>query len=122
MSLCNNTMPVNGCWPFDNPVLCCFLFKTAGIANPTGLAIIILDFTPLIFSCRYAEHFIATHPEAYFSTAGGTVAVGIYRFGEPYPVFKAEGFIGQCAYGTYINNVSDKFIIQCFGYAGADTR
>src|SRR5688500_9272472 len=44
----------------------------------------------------------------------------IYRFQEPYAVFETESFIGQCAYRTNVDDVTDKVVIERFLDVGCD--
>ena len=73
-----------------------------------------MHFAPLVFTGCNAIYFIAPVPERSLATAFGTIAMRIYRFQEPYAVFETEGAVGECAYGTNIDYVSYKIIVERF--------
>jgi hypothetical protein len=81
-----------------------------------------MHFSPLVFTRRYAIYFIAPVPERNLAAALGAIAMRINRFQEPYAVLKTEGAVGECAYGTNIDYVSYKIIVERFLDIGSDFR
>src|SRR5687767_13204926 len=109
-------MPAHFCQSLNHPIAGFLLIKTAGVTDPAWLSIIALHFAPLIFSCRYPENFITTHPQGCLAATTGsfTVAMRINRLGKPYPVLKPESSVSQSAYRAHINHVAAEIIINCF--------
>src|SRR5690606_7346683 len=85
-----------------------FLFlKTTSIADKLFYLVI------FVFTCGDAQYFLSLIPQSNLTGASGAIAMRIYRFREPYPILKTKRFIRQRSYRTYINDISDKIIVQC---------
>src|SRR5690606_34706846 len=101
-----------------------FFLKPTCITYPSGFAVAGGSyFAPFVFAGCYPEHFVAAHPQSYFTTTFGIIAftMCIYRFGKPNPILKTEGFVGKGSYRTHINYVTYKVVGQGFTDTGADT-
>src|SRR5882724_8372166 len=109
-------MPADFCRTLDDPVGCFLFFKTTFVADP------FLHFTPLIFSCSNTKYFIAAIPYCRLAAALRTIAMCIHGFQKPYAIFKTESAVGQCTYGTDINNITDEIVVERFLNIGSDFR
>src|SRR5437763_10489212 len=90
----------------DDPVGNFLLFEAAFITDP------VFHFTPLIFSCGYAQNVIAAHPQSYLTLAGWAIPVCIHRLGKPYTILKAKGSVGKRPHRTYIDDIAYKFVVE----------
>ena len=99
------------CWAFDYPICCFLLFEAASVTDPTGFAIVLLHFTPLIFAGSYAENFIATEPQRCFAAARWAITMRFHRLCEPNPILETKSAIGEGANWANIDNISDKIVL-----------
>src|SRR5690349_11797242 len=92
----------------NDPVAHFLFIEAAGITDE------LVYFAVFVFAGSNPQNFFAPAPKHYFTGAFFvlTIAVRIHRLRKPNAVFETESFIGQSAYRTNVDYVTNKLIIQ----------
>jgi hypothetical protein len=105
-------MTVNFARANEVPVAWVFFVKAAIVANPGGFVFDGFDLTVFVFAGRYAENFVAEHPNDRFTRTLGASALGFVRLQEPNARFETEGFVGERAYWANVDHVARKVVVN----------
>src|SRR6478752_654268 len=102
------------CWSFYSPVTCFLSFEPTSIADKR------FYFAPLVFTCRYSDHFFSFIPKGYFARTFTTITASLNWLGKPNPALESKSFIGKGTHWTHIDHVSREVVINSFFYVSGN--
>src|SRR5258708_2049537 len=107
-------MAINMTWSVDRPIVYILVLETAFVANE------LFYFAVLIGTGGNSQYIISFRPEYNFSGTFGTRPMRVLRIGKPYPAFKAESLISQCAHRANIDHIAGEVVVDGLLYVSTD--